>query len=52
VTLHDGVLEQGRHWLMWNGRNDAGRQVATGVYLTRMTTPAGGSHVVKMMLMK
>ncbi len=52
VTLHDGVLDQGRHWLTWDGRNDAGRQVATGVYLTRMSTPAGGSHVVKMMLMK
>ena len=52
VTLHDGMLDQGRHWLTWDGRNDGGRQVATGVYLTRMTTPAGGSHVVKMMLMK
>jgi hypothetical protein len=52
VTLHDGVLEQGRHWLAWDGRNSSGRMVATGVYLTRMTTPAGGSHVIKMMLMK
>jgi hypothetical protein len=52
VTLHDGVLEQGRHWLAWDGRNGAGGMVATGVYLTRMTTPAGGSHVIKMMLMK
>ena len=52
VTLHDGVLEQGRHWLAWDGRNIAGRMVATGVYLTRMTTPSGGSHVIKMMLMK
>jgi hypothetical protein len=52
VTLYDGVLEQGRHWLAWDGRNGAGRMVATGVYLTRMTTPAGGSHVIKMILMK
>ena len=52
VTLHDGVLEQGRHWLVWDGRNRSGQQVATGVYLTRLTTPAGGSFVVKMMLMK
>ena len=52
VTLHDGVLDQGRHWLAWDGRNNVGRMVATGVYLTRMTTPAGGSHVIKMMLMK
>jgi hypothetical protein len=52
ATLHDGVLEQGRHWLTWSGKNAAGQQVATGMYLTRLTTPAGGSQVVKMLLMK
>jgi hypothetical protein len=52
ATLHDGVLEQGRHWLTWSGKNSVGQQVATGMYLTRMTTPAGGSQVVKMLLMK
>ena len=51
-TLHTGVLEQGRHWLRWDGRNEAGRTVATGMYLTRMTTTAGGSYVIKMLLMK
>ncbi len=51
-TLHTGVLEAGRHWFTWDGRNDAGRGVATGVYLTRLTTPAGGNHVLKMLLMK
>jgi hypothetical protein len=51
-TLHTGVLEQGRHWLKWDGRNETGRTVATGMYLTRMTTAAGGSYVIKMLLMK
>jgi hypothetical protein len=51
-TLHTGVLEAGRHWFTWDGRNNAGRGVATGVYLTRLTTPAGGNHVLKMLLMK
>jgi len=51
-TLHTGVLEGGRHWFTWDGRNEAGRGVATGVYLTRLTTPAGGNHVLKMLLMK
>ncbi len=51
-TLHSGVLERGRHWLVWDGRNDAGRAVATGMYLTRMATPAGGSFVIKMLMLK
>ncbi len=51
-TLHSGVLERGRHWLTWDGRNDAGRMVATGMYLTRLTTPVGGSFIIKMLLMK
>jgi flagellar hook assembly protein FlgD len=51
-ALHSGVLERGMHWLKWDGRNNAGRAVATGMYLTRMTTSAGGSHVIKMLLMK
>ena len=51
-TLHSGVLERGRHWLVWDGRNNAGRGVATGMYLTRMATPAGGSFVIKMLMLK
>jgi hypothetical protein len=51
-TLHSGVLERGRHWLTWDGRNSAGRTVATGMYLTRLSTQAGGSHVIKMLLLK
>lgn len=51
-TLYSGMLERGRHWLVWDGRNDAGRAVATGMYLTRMATPAGGSFVIKMLMLK
>jgi hypothetical protein len=51
-TLVSGSLEAGRHWITWDGRNDAGRPVATGVYLVRLTGPQGVNVVKKMMLMK
>jgi len=35
-TLLDGSREAGRHELEWDGRDDGGRAVASGVYLCRM----------------
>lgn len=32
VTLWDADLPSGKHQFMWNGNNDRGEQVATGVY--------------------
>jgi hypothetical protein len=41
-TLVDGAsMPVGRHDVVWNGRNDAGRQVATGVYFCRVRTESG-----------
>ncbi len=34
-TLHDGLLPSGPHGLTWNGADDSGRPVASGVYLVR-----------------
>jgi flagellar hook assembly protein FlgD len=36
-SLHDGVLATGRHKLFWNGRNESGVLVPTGVYLVRVS---------------
>ncbi|MDZ7366568.1 MAG: hypothetical protein ONB43_11950 [candidate division KSB1 bacterium] len=36
ATLVDGELAAGRHQLRWNGRNQAGRHVAAGIYLYRL----------------
>jgi hypothetical protein len=36
-TLVDGPLSAGRHDVTWDGRNEEGRQVATGVYFYRLT---------------
>ncbi len=35
-TLIDGNMAAGRHSQQWDGTDDAGRQVASGVYLCRM----------------
>jgi hypothetical protein len=34
--LVDAIQSAGPHWTSWNGRDDAGRAVASGVYLVRM----------------
>jgi hypothetical protein len=50
-TLANAYYPAGRHSLEWDSRNDAGRKVATGVYLYRLTA---GEYVEtkKMMLLK
>ncbi len=35
TTLFDGELEGGSHELVWDGTDDAGNKVASGVYMTR-----------------
>lgn len=40
-VLVDAVLPAGRHQVTWDGRNDQGRQVASGIYLYVLETPVG-----------
>jgi PKD repeat protein len=51
TTLVDGILEQGSHTALWNGRNTQGQVVSSGVYFYRLTT-ASDSSTRKMLLMK
>ncbi|MBZ0268896.1 T9SS type A sorting domain-containing protein [bacterium] len=37
-TLVSGTLPAGRHEIRWDGRDERGRQVASGVYFYRLTT--------------
>ncbi|MBD3219959.1 SUMF1/EgtB/PvdO family nonheme iron enzyme [bacterium] len=40
-TLVDGSRESGQHTVAWDGRDDAGQTVGSGVYLVRVVTPHG-----------
>ncbi len=43
-TLVDGRADVGRHSVIWDGRDALGREVASGVYLYRLTTGANAKH--------
>lgn len=50
-TLVDAVVPAGEHRQAWLGRDDAGREVASGTYLARLQTTAGGT-TAKLMLVR
>jgi hypothetical protein len=50
-TLWKGPRAAGAYEIQWDGRDDAGNLVATGVYLYRLRTPAS-NHTRKMVLLK
>jgi hypothetical protein len=35
-TVFPGMLDSGRHQILWDGRDDAGREVGSGIYLYRL----------------
>jgi len=49
--LVDEQLPAGNHQAVWNGQDDAGRSVASGMYMYRLTGQ-GYSKTYKMMLLK
>jgi hypothetical protein len=40
-TLWEGTRDRGAHVVSWDGTDDAGRPVASGVYFARLATPSG-----------
>jgi len=40
-TLYSGTREAGAYRAIWNGRDDAGKQVQPGVFFARLVTPGG-----------
>jgi flagellar hook assembly protein FlgD len=42
-TLIQGNYESGIHSVVWDGRNDSGQPVGSGIYLTRFSAGAIGS---------
>jgi hypothetical protein len=49
ATISDGYAEAGMHTYVWNGQDQAGKSVATGVYFVRMS--AGTFTATKKMLL-
>jgi len=51
ATIVDGVQEAGNRTVVWNGRDEYGRQVASGVYLYRMDA-SGYVETKRLLLLK
>nr|HQV34537.1 T9SS type A sorting domain-containing protein [Calditrichia bacterium] len=51
ATLLDGLRNAGRHTLRWNGKDDNGKSMPSGVYFYRISTP-GHQAAKKMILLK
>lgn len=50
-TLHSGFHSEGQHTLRWDGENDEGRLISSGVYLVRLQT-SGSSSSKKILYLK
>jgi hypothetical protein len=50
-TLVDGAQPRGDRRIAWDGANDAGETVASGIYLLRLET-GGGARTRKLVLLK
>ncbi|MCF7912801.1 MAG: C10 family peptidase [Candidatus Cloacimonetes bacterium] len=51
VTLYNGILAEGNHSYIWDGRDDKGIEQANGVYFYRLQS-AGEYHSGKMLMLK
>jgi hypothetical protein len=51
-VLLNGAQQAGPHTARWNGRDDAGRMVASGTYFYRITYPDGTESARKMIILR
>ncbi|MCL2064817.1 MAG: hypothetical protein FWG98_10680 [Candidatus Cloacimonetes bacterium] len=49
--MFDGFVERGSHSVIWDGRDEEGRELGSGVYLYRMVT-SEESMVRRMVLLR
>ena len=50
-TLVDGMMGQGDHQVTWNGRDETGKRVASGIYFYRLEA-RGDSETKRMTMIK
>jgi hypothetical protein len=50
--LFSGKAGRGKHFFEWDGKDDLGRNVSSGIYLCQVTTSGGFQASQKMMLLK
>ena len=51
ATLMDGIRQAGAHTIRWDGRDDSGRELASGVYLYRLQS-SGRVETRKLVLLR
>ena len=51
-TLFQGRLDAGRHYIVFNGKDQYGNRLASGLYLYRLITDKGHNFINKMVLIK
>ena len=51
AVLHQGPKKAGLHRVHWNGRDDTGRPLASGIYLYRLVTPES-AQTLKLTLLR
>ena len=51
-VLVDGVLPSGRREMTWDGRDEAGRQIDSGIYFLRLSQPGTESQAIKVLVMR
>ena len=52
VTLVQGAREAGTYTARWDGRDDRGRSLASGVYLCRLWAEGGHVETRKLLLLR
>jgi len=51
IRLRQEHLEAGYHQVLWDGGDEAGREIASGIYIARLVTPEF-TKSIKMVLLK
>jgi hypothetical protein len=51
-SLFSGILEAGRHWFQWDGKDSGGSGLGSGAYYCLLRAPSGRQSVARMLMIK